>query len=144
MMSIPFALVRDQPSEDERALYSAERARTGQDVHVGQKDTTYPTDALWNALREVEEPEMPISIVDMGLVVALERQDSTIFVKLTLTAMGCPAMEMITDDIRARLLQEPGVKKVEIEIVWEPVWTPARMTEEGRDTLRMWGIGIGL
>jgi metal-sulfur cluster biosynthetic enzyme len=80
----------------------------------------------------------------MGLIVALERQDNTVAAKLTLTAMGCPAMEMIMDDIRARLLQEPGVEKVEIEIVWEPPWTPARMTEEGRDTLRMWGIGIGI
>lgn len=144
MMGVPFALVREQPSDDEQALYGTARPRAGQHQHTGQTSTTYPTDALWNALREVEEPEMPISIVDMGLVVALERQGSTIAVKLTLTAMGCPAMEMITDDIRARLLREPGVEKVEIEIVWEPLWTPARMTEEGRDTLRLWGIGIGL
>ena len=143
-MSVPFALVREQPPEDEQALYGIERHRAGPRQPATLTASAYPSDALWDALREVEEPEMPISIVDMGLVVALERQDSTIFVKLTLTAMGCPAMEMITDDIRARLLQEPGVEKVEIEIVWEPVWTPARMTEEGRDTLRMWGIGIGL
>jgi metal-sulfur cluster biosynthetic enzyme len=141
-MSVPFALVREQPSQDERAQYGAGRARTPQPP--SQTGATYPTDALWNALREVEEPEMPISIVDMGLIVALEQQGSTIAVKLTYTAMGCPAMEMITDDIRARLLQEPGVEKVEIETVWDPPWTPARITEDGRDTLLVWGIGSGL
>ncbi len=141
-MSVPFALVREQPSQDERAQYVAGRARTQQPS--SQTGATYPTDALWNALREVEEPEMPISIVDMGLIVALERQGSAVFVKLTYTAMGCPAMEMIMDDIRARLLQEPGVEKVEIETVWDPPWTPARITEDGRDTLLVWGIGSGL
>ncbi len=141
-MSVPFALVREQPSQDEQAQYGAGRARTQQSS--SQTGATYPTDALWNALREVEEPEMPISIVDMGLIVALERQDSAVFVKLTYTAMGCPAMEMIMDDIRARLLQEPGVEKVEIETVWDQPWTPARITEDGRDTLLVWGIGSGL
>ena len=141
-MSVPFALVREQPPQDERAQYGAGRTHTQQPSN--QAGATYPTDALWNALREVEEPEMPISIVDMGLIVALERQDSTVFVKLTYTAMGCPAMEMIMDDIRARLLKEPGVEKVEIETVWEPPWTPARITEDGRDTLLVWGIGSGL
>jgi metal-sulfur cluster biosynthetic enzyme len=143
-MSVPFALVREQPSEDEQALYRADRVPGETRQRAGQTDTTYPTDALWNALREVNDPEMPISVVDMGLIVALERQDNTVAVKLTLTAMGCPAMDVLMDDIRARLLKEPGAEKVEIEIVWEPPWTSARMTEEGRDTLRMWGIGIGL
>ncbi|HLW01062.1 MAG TPA: metal-sulfur cluster assembly factor [Ktedonobacterales bacterium] len=105
-------------------------------------DELYPSDSLWDALRDVNDPEIPISIVDMGLVVALGQRDGTVHLKLTFTAMGCPAMDMILDDARARLLQVPGVERVEIEIVWEPVWTPARLTEEGRDTLRMWGIGL--
>jgi len=105
-------------------------------------DAQYPSDALWDALREVDDPELPISIVDMGLVVALEQRGHTAALKLTFTAMGCPAMDMILDDVRARLLQVPGVERVEIEIVWEPAWTPARLTEDGRDTLHMWGLGL--
>ena len=105
-------------------------------------DALYPSDPLWDALREVDDPEIPISIVDMGLVVALEQRAGVAHLKLTFTAMGCPAMDMILDDARARLLQVPGVERVEIEVVWEPVWTPARLTEEGQDTLRMWGIGL--
>jgi metal-sulfur cluster biosynthetic enzyme len=96
--------------------------------------------ALWDALREVTDPEIPISLVDMGLIVALVLRDGVAHVTLTLTAMGCPATEFITDDIRARLLREPGVRAVEIEIVWEPVWTKARLSDEGVDAMRAWGI----
>ena len=96
--------------------------------------------ALWDALREVMDPEMPLSVVDMGLIVDLAQHDGIVDLKLTFTAMGCPAMEFIMDDIRERLLQEPGVRQVNIEIVWDPVWTKARLTEEGFEILRTWGI----
>ena len=96
--------------------------------------------ALWDALRDVNDPEIPISLVDMGLIVAVSRRDDVAKIKLTLTAMGCPATDFITDDIRERLLREPGVRQVEIEIVWDPVWTKARLSEEGVDAMRAWGI----
>jgi metal-sulfur cluster biosynthetic enzyme len=101
-------------------------------------DTTCP--ALWDALRDVTDPEIPISVVDMGLIVALSLCDGVAHVKLTFTAMGCPATEFIVDDIRSRLLQEPGVHEVRIETVWDPVWTKARLSEEGIDVMRYWGI----
>jgi metal-sulfur cluster biosynthetic enzyme len=101
-------------------------------------DLTCP--ALWDALRDVMDPELPISVVDMGLIVDLAQQDGIVDIKLTFTAMGCPAMEFIMDDIRARLLQEPGVREVRIEIVWDPVWTKARLTEEGIEIMRTWGV----
>ena len=96
--------------------------------------------ALWDALREVMDPEIPISVVDMGLIVDLAQEDGIVDLKLTFTAMGCPAMDFIMDDIRARLLQEAGVREVNIEIVWDPVWTKARLSEEGIDIMRTWGI----
>ncbi len=99
---------------------------------------SYP--ALWDALREVMDPELPISVVDMGLIVDLSQRDSIVDLKLTFTAMGCPAMDFIMDDIRTRLLKEPGVREVRIEIVWDPVWTKARLTEEGIEILRTWGV----
>ncbi len=103
-----------------------------------EKDTSCP--ALWDALRDVMDPELPISVVDMGLIVALIQQNESVNLKLTFTAMGCPAMEFIMDDIRERLLQEPGVREVSIDIVWEPVWTKARLSEEGIDIMRSWGV----
>ncbi len=96
--------------------------------------------ALWDALRDVMDPEFPISVVDMGLIVDLTQHDGIVDIKLTFTAMGCPAMDFIMDDIRDRLLQEPGVRAVNIEIVWDPVWTKARLSEEGIDIMRTWGI----
>lgn len=134
-MSIPFALVRDVSSQDEGQPQH-------KPLHERRSEAADDTAALWDALGDVNDPELPISIVDMGLVVALERRAETVALKLTFTAMGCPAMDMIIGDVRERLLQEPGVKQVEIEVVWDPPWTPARLTEEGRDTLRMWGIGL--
>lgn len=113
--------------------------------------TTYPSlrthmpcnsdcPALWDALRDVTDPEIPISVVDMGLIVDLSLRDGVAHVKLTFTAMGCPATEFIMDDIRARLLQEPCVREVRIETVWDPAWTKARLSEEGIDVMRYWGI----
>ena len=101
-------------------------------------DTACP--GLWDALRDVMDPEIPISVVDMGLIVDLRQYDDIVELKLTFTAMGCPAMDFIMDDIRTRLLQEPGVKQVNIEIVWDPVWTKARLSEEGIEIMRTWGI----
>ncbi|MBO0783681.1 MAG: metal-sulfur cluster assembly factor [Ktedonobacteraceae bacterium] len=106
---------------------------------------THPRDdrsrpSLWDALREVMDPELPVSVVDMGLIVDLKEQDGVVDLKLTFTAMGCPAMEFIMDDIRERLLKEPGIREVRIEIVWDPVWTKARLSEEGLEILRSWGI----
>ena len=103
-----------------------------------EKDISCP--ALWDALRDVMDPELPISVVDMGLIVALTQQEGLVNLKLTFTAMGCPAMEFIMDDIRERLLQEPDVHEVHIDIVWEPVWTKARLSEEGIDIMRYWGV----
>ncbi|HXZ05621.1 MAG TPA: metal-sulfur cluster assembly factor [Ktedonobacteraceae bacterium] len=101
-------------------------------------DETCP--ALWDALRDVTDPEIPISVVDMGLIVAITEQDGIVDITLTFTAMGCPAMDFIMEDIRARLLQEPGVREVRIEIVWDPVWTKARLTEDGIEIMRTWGV----
>ena len=97
---------------------------------------------LWSALREVEDPEIPISVVGMGLIVSLAYRpaERAVDIELTFTAMGCPAMDFIQDDIRERLLREPEVDAVRIEVVWDPVWTRARIREDARATMRRLGI----
>ena len=100
------------------------------------------TENLWNALSEVNDPEFPMSLVDMGLIYGVAQDGDRVHIKLTFTAMGCPAMDMILDDIRARLLQEPGVREVEIEIVWDPPWNKSHLSENGRELLRSWGIAV--
>jgi metal-sulfur cluster biosynthetic enzyme len=97
---------------------------------------------LWRALQEVEDPEIPISVVGMGLIVSLAYRpyERAVDLELTFTSMGCPAMEFIEDDIRTRLLAEPDVDEVRIEVVWDPVWTRSRIREDARETMRRLGI----
>jgi metal-sulfur cluster biosynthetic enzyme len=97
---------------------------------------------LWTALRDVEDPEIPISVVGMGLIVSIAYRaaERAVDLELTFTAMGCPAMDFIQDDIRERLLQEPDVDEVRIEIVWDPVWTRSRIREDARAKMRSLGI----
>jgi metal-sulfur cluster biosynthetic enzyme len=97
---------------------------------------------LWAALREVEDPEIPISVVGMGLIVSVAYQPATRTAELqiTYTAMGCPAMEFIEEDIREACLADPDVDAVEVEVVWDPVWTRSRIRAEARETMRRLGI----
>jgi metal-sulfur cluster biosynthetic enzyme len=99
---------------------------------------------LWEALRGVEDPEIPVSVVGMGLIVSLayvaeaRRAD----LQITFTAMGCPAMDFIQDDIREALLADPDVDRVEIEVVWDPIWTKARLRDDARSRMRELGIAV--
>ena len=97
---------------------------------------------LWQALRDVEDPEIPVSVVGMGLIVRLRYlpRSRSVDLALTFTAMGCPATDFIEEDIRERLLAEPDVDEVRIEVVWDPVWTRGRIREEARATMRSLGI----
>ena len=96
-------------------------------------------DALWQALREVADPELPISLVDLGLICAVRLKDGIAEVDVTFTASACPCMEFIFEDIRDRLLKVAEVGRVEIRDVWDPPWTTERMTAHGRALLRSFG-----
>ncbi len=110
--------------------------------------TAYPvpfaeqTGPLWDALREVMDPEIPISLVDLGLIYDVRREGGTVEVDLTFTATACPCMAFIHFDIQDRLRQVPGVEEVTVNEVWTPAWTKARITPEGRQTLRTFGISM--
>ena len=99
-------------------------------------------DRFWAALSEVQDPEMPVNLVDLGVIYAIAEAEGVVDVDLTFTAMGCPASDFILDDVRDRLLREPGVNEVRINVVWDPPWTTARMTEAGRDALEAWGLAV--
>ena len=111
-------------------------------AHLARANATPEDLPLWSALEDVTDPEFPLSVVDMGLIYGLRRECETAHVQLTFTAMGCPCMDFIISDIRARLLREPGVGEVEIEIVWDPPWTRNRLTEKGKERLRRVGVAI--
>jgi len=100
------------------------------------------TERYWAALAEVQDPEMPINLVDLGVIYGITEQNGVIEVDLTFTAMGCPASDFILEDVRERLLREPGVKDVRVNVVWDPPWTTGLMTQEGRDALEAWGLAV--
>ena len=100
------------------------------------------TERLWAALAEVQDPEMPVNLVDLGVIYGIAEHDGVVDVDLTFTAMGCPASDFILEDVRERLLREPGVNEVHINVVWDPPWTTGRMTQEGRDALEVWGLAV--
>ena len=97
---------------------------------------------LWTALSEVQDPEMPVNLVDLGVIYGIAERDGVVDVDLTFTAMGCPASDFILDDVRERLLREDGVREVRVNVVWNPPWTAARITQAGRDALEAWGLAV--
>jgi metal-sulfur cluster biosynthetic enzyme len=98
--------------------------------------TTEPPD-LWAALHDVPDPETGLDIVDLGLVyqATFDPDTATARVVATFTTPACPAGEMIADGIVRRLSAVPGVGEVELEITFEPRWTPARISAAGRALL---------
>ncbi len=99
---------------------------------------------LWQALAEIDDPEIPVSLVGMGLIVSVDYdvEARTARLRVTFTAMGCPAIDFIQEDIRERLLREPDVADVVIDVVWDPVWSRKRLSEQARETMRALGIAV--
>ena len=97
---------------------------------------------LWEALREVMDPEIPISLVDLGLIYDIRQDGGRVEVDLTFTATACPCMAFIHFDIQDRMQREPGVDEVVVNEVWTPAWTKARITPEGREALRTFGVSM--
>lgn len=120
----------------------AEELRTEEET--GQPETgEFGESLLWDALRSCFDPEIPINIVDLGLIYDLRCREAesgryTVEVKMTLTAQGCGMGPVIADDARSKLEALPQVESAQVDIVWEPVWTPQMISEEGRKKL---GIG---
>jgi metal-sulfur cluster biosynthetic enzyme len=86
------------------------------------------------ALSNCFDPEIPmVNVVDLGLIYDIKiSDDNEVFVKMTLTAVGCPASGPMAYDAQQKILAIEGVKDAHVEIVWEPQWTPAMMTEEAK------------
>lgn len=95
---------------------------------------------LWSQLKNVYDPEIPVNIVDLGLVYSLdvkphEEGGYKVDIKMTLTAPGCGMGPVIADDAKNKLLLAPGVNAADVELVWEPPWHQGMISEEGRMVL---------
>ena len=135
------------------------RAETGEacaytDYERGDAPEEYPktgegaegTEAdVWEALYGVEDPEMPVSVVDLGLIYDVTVEDTgdgeRAIIEMTLTYSGCPAREMLQNDVRCAALSA-GVDDVAVDLRYSPTWNVNMVTEAGREDLREFGLSV--
>ena len=90
---------------------------------------------VWDVLKTVFDPEVPVNVVDLGLVYNVAVSDAAVHVDMTMTMRGCPMHQYMTNDAKEKLLSVPGVKSAEVKVVWDPPWNPTMMSEAGRKAL---------
>jgi metal-sulfur cluster biosynthetic enzyme len=103
---------------------------------VAPESSVKPEDVI-EVLRQCYDPEIPVNIVDLGLIYDIAIKPERVDIKMTLTALGCPMAADVMADVRDHLLTLPGISDAGVDIVYEPVWTPERMSEEAR-----WELGM--
>lgn len=94
-------------------------------------------DQVMETLRGCYDPEIPVNIVDLGLIYGVSIEGGRVDLRMTLTALGCPMAGEVMGDVREHLLTIPGVTDASVEIVYDPPWTPERMSEDAR-----WELGL--
>jgi metal-sulfur cluster biosynthetic enzyme len=97
---------------------------------------------VWAALREVEDPEMPVSVVDLGLVYGVDVDGGRARVRFTLTYTGCPARNYLLSDVERAAERVEGVDSAAVELVWSPPWSVEMVTDAGRESLREFGVSV--
>ena len=105
-------------------------------TEVAPDATVRPEDVI-EVLRQCYDPEIPVNIVDLGLVYDIAIKPTRVDVKMTLTALGSPMAADVMSDVRDHLMTLPGIADAGVDIVYEPVWTTERMSEEAR-----WELGM--
>lgn len=119
-----------------------ERGPSPADLPATGEGATGLVAAVWDALRGIHDPEMPVSIVDLGLVYGVAVEDGHARVDLTLTYTGCPARRMLLDEVRAAAASPSGIDGADVELVWSPPWTVDLVTDRGRERLREFGLSV--
>jgi len=99
---------------------------------------------VWEALYGIEDPEMPISIVDLGLIYGVDADegDGSVEVEMTLTYTGCPARDMLINEVTRTVAAVEGVADAGVVLVWSPGWTVDMVTEQGKESLREFGLSV--
>lgn len=116
--------------------------QTGSKVSADNPARSPLEEQVWNAMRECYDPEIPVNIVDLGLVYEVKVDDSipgeaSVFVRMTLTAPGCGMGPMIANDVKRRVQLVEGVRNVRIDLVFDPIWNPGMMSEAAKLQLNM-------
>ena len=90
---------------------------------------------VYEALKDCYDPEIPVNVVDLGLVYDVKVEDGKVGIKMTLTAQGCGMGPMIAEDVAGRVRAIDGVTDADIEMVWDPQWNPSMMSEAAKQKL---------
>ena len=90
---------------------------------------------VFTELRQVYDPEIPVNIVDLGLVYDVKLENEACNIRMTLTAQACPEARVIPEVVKRRVCEIEGIQSCQVEIVWEPPWTPQRISASGRKIL---------
>lgn len=99
---------------------------------------TVTTDQVIEVLKDVYDPEIPVDVYNFGLIYETRVTDEDVVqITMSLTSESCPSARQIPEDIKKKVLRIAGVKDCEIEVVWDPKWTPERITPEGRKILHL-------
>ena len=100
--------------------------------------TSITQEQVMDSLKQCMDPEVPINIVDLGLIYGVKiTEDNKVNVKLTMTTRGCPLHETLVSDVKRYVNKVSGVNNVNVEIVWDPPWTPDKMSEEAKKKLNI-------
>ncbi|MFB9804093.1 1,2-phenylacetyl-CoA epoxidase subunit PaaD [Haladaptatus pallidirubidus] len=139
----------DIESEPTACAYTdySERGQSPEELPATGDGATGVEKRVWDALYAIEDPEMPISIVDLGLIYGVQCDEggdagTQATVIMTLTYTGCPARKMLTEEIEETVAGVSGVESTDLELVWNPPWSIEMVTEQGKDDLREFGLSI--
>lgn len=97
---------------------------------------------VWEALSEVEDPEMPVSVVDLGLIYDVSVADGHCVVEMTLTYTGCPARDILLNDVACAAETVAGVDDATVTLRYTPEWNVSMVTDEGKERLRDFGLSV--
>ena len=98
------------------------------------------SDAIRNSLKQCMDPEVPLNIVDMGLIYGIDvTPNNDVNIKMTMTTQGCPLHETLVQDVTRYAKKVPGVNNVKVDIVWDPPWSMDKMSDEAKQTLKNMG-----
>ncbi|ABK78577.1 metal-sulfur cluster biosynthetic enzyme [Cenarchaeum symbiosum A] len=103
---------------------------------------TVTAEAVRESLKQCMDPEVPINIVDMGLIYGIDVDSNDVNIRMTMTTQSCPLHETIVSDVRRYARKVPGVNSVNVDIVWDPPWSMDKLSEDGKKILKEMGSGM--
>jgi metal-sulfur cluster biosynthetic enzyme len=122
--------------EEEKSIPEVTKeAESGNKQNSSNPDVEVTEEKILEVLSEVYDPEIPIDIVNLGLIYGIDIQGGIVVISMTMTSPGCPASTQIAGESKLVVEEIPGVESVNIDIVWDPPWDPSKMSEEAQQSM---------